>query len=273
VGLAQRVPSYSVFPVRLAFVGKGGAGKSAMAGTFARMVARQGESVLAIDSDPMPGLAYSIGVEVTDAPIPDEAVEERAEGEDGPRYRLRAGLSAAAAVEQYAAVGPDGVRFLQFGKFRTGGQYMRSQLAFRQILDELPEEPWSLVGDLPGGTRQAFYGWGSYARTLLVVAEPTVKSLMSARRLARMALGVDGPERVLAIASKTRSPDDAETVRRATGLEVVADIPWDEALADAEKRGKAPIDEAPDSIAIRAIESLVQRLGEPRHSASQGRSD
>ncbi|MGH9075798.1 MAG: ArsA-related P-loop ATPase, partial [Acidimicrobiales bacterium] len=154
--------------MRLAFVGKGGAGKSAMAGTFARMVARQGTPVLAIDSDPMPGLAFSLGVEVTDAPIPDEAVEERADGEEGPRYRLRAGLSAADAVERYAALGPDGVRFLQFGKFRTGGQFMRSQLAFRQILDELPEDPWTMVGDLPGGTRQPFFGWGSYARTVLI---------------------------------------------------------------------------------------------------------
>lgn len=221
--------------------------------------------MLAIDSDPMPGLAFSIGLERTDAPIPDEAVEERAEGEGGPRYRLRSGLSALEAVERYAAVGPDGVRFLQFGKFSTGGQYMRSQLAFRQILDELPEEPFSMVGDLPGGTRQPFFGWGSYARTVLVVAEPTTKSLMSARRLARLALAVNGPERVLAVASKTRSPDDVETVRRATGLEVVGDIPWDEALADAERRGKAPIDEVPDSEAVKAIGSLVARLGDTRH--------
>ncbi|MGH9070009.1 MAG: hypothetical protein ACRDX8_02280, partial [Acidimicrobiales bacterium] len=232
--------------MRLAFVGKGGAGKSAIAGTFARMVARRGTPVLAIDSDPMPGLAFSLGVEVTDAPIPDEAVEERADGEEGPRYRLRAGLSAAGAVERYAALGPDGVRFLQFGKFRTGGQFMRSQLAFRQILDELPEDPWAMVGDLPGGTRQPFFGWGSYARTVLIVAEPTTKSLMSARRLARLALVKGGPETVRAVASKTRSPDDAELVHRATGLEVVAAIPWDEALADAERRGRAPIDEAPE---------------------------
>lgn len=244
-----------------------------MAGTFARMVARQGTPVLAIDSDPMPGLAFSIGVEVSDAPIPDEAVEERAEGEDGPRYRLRSGLSAAEAVEQYAALGPDGVRFLQFGKFRSGNQFMRSQLAFRQILEELPEDPWAMVGDLPGGTRQAFYGWGSYARTILIVAEPTTKSLMSARRLARLALVADGPQQVLAVASKTRSPEDAETVHRATGLDVVGVIPWDEALADAERQGKAPIDEAPDSIAVRAIESLLERLGDGRLVESRGRSD
>lgn len=257
---AMRPAPGSLRRMRLAFVGKGGAGKSAIAGTFARILARHGPAVLAIDSDPMPGLAYSLGLEVSDAPIPDEAVVERPEGEQGPRYRLRPDLSAVQAVERYTALAPDGVRYLQFGKFRGAGQFMRSQFAFRQILDELPEDPWALVGDLPGGTRQAFFGWGSYARTVLVVVEPTVKSLMSARRLARLGLAKDGPERILAVASKTRSPDDVETVRRGTGLDVVGAVPWDEALADAERQGRAPIDEAPDSSAVRAIESLVSRM-------------
>ena len=61
--------------MRVAFVGKGGAGKSAIAGTFARMVARGGDPVLAIDSDPLPGLAFSLGLAVDDTPpIPDDAV-------------------------------------------------------------------------------------------------------------------------------------------------------------------------------------------------------
>ena len=42
--------------IRLAFVGKGGAGKSTLAGTFARLLGRAGEPVLALDSDPLPGM-------------------------------------------------------------------------------------------------------------------------------------------------------------------------------------------------------------------------
>src|SRR5215213_857141 len=104
--------------LRVAFVGKGGVGKSAVAGTFARTLARTGAPVLAIDSDPMPGLAFSLGIEVTDVGIPNDAVREREEGEEGPRFRLRDGLTAADAVEQYSVAGPDGVRFLQFAKLR-----------------------------------------------------------------------------------------------------------------------------------------------------------
>ncbi len=240
--------------MRIAFVGKGGVGKSAVAGTFARALARTGEPVLAIDSDPMPGLAYSLGLAISDAPLPDEAIEERQEGEDGPRFRLRT-----------AATAPDGVRFLQFGKHRGQTRALfRSQFAFRQIIRQLPEDRWSLIGDLPGGTRQPFSGWGDYARTILVVVEPTAKSLLTGRRLARMALDEEHPRRVVAVANKVREPGDAELVARRTGLEVVGSIPWDEALAEAERQMAAPIDLAPDSAAVQAVESLVEQLSEER---------
>ncbi len=245
----------------MAFVGKGGAGKSAIAGTFARALARQGRPVLAVDSDPMPGLAFSLGLEIDDAPIPDEAVEEKPEGEKGPRWRLRSDLSAVEAVERYAVTAPDGVRFLQFGKIRGDPRTLfKSQLAYRQIVSELPDDRWSVVGDLPGGTRQAFTGWGSFARLVLVVVEPTAKSLLSGRRLARMAKLEHGPETVAAIASKVRQPSDAEMIAHGTGLEVIAAVPWDEALADAERRRLAPIDAAPDCPAVQAVESLADLL-------------
>lgn len=247
--------------MRVAFVGKGGAGKSAISGTFARMLARRGHDVLAIDSDPLPGMAFSLGLDRDDAPLPDEAIEDRQEGEEGPPYRLRAGLSAAEAVERYAVHAPDGVRFLQFGKIRTDARALfRSQLAFRQITRDLPLDRWDLVGDLPGGTRQAFTGWGRYAETYLIVVEPMAKSLLSARRLARLAADADFPVRVAAVANKVTEDGDVELIERRTGLEVLAAVPLEPAFADAERAGKAPIDVVPDSAAVRAVSFLVERV-------------
>ncbi|MDP9070020.1 MAG: hypothetical protein M3N68_01780 [Actinomycetota bacterium] len=250
--------------MRVAFVGKGGAGKSALAGTFARALARMGEPVLAIDSDPMPGLAFSLGLGLTDAAIPPDAVVERAANEEGPRYRLQPGLTAIEAIERYGVRAPDGVRFLQFGNLRRNpAALVRSQFAFRQITRDLPEDGWSVVGDLPGGTRQAFAGWGAYARRFLIVVEPTAKSLLSARRLARLALSESAPE-IVAVANRVRQAGDVELVRSRTGLDVVAAVPWDEALAEAERQGRAPIDAAPDCSAVREVESLAERLRKER---------
>lgn len=250
--------------MKLAFVGKGGSGKSAVAGTFCRFLARQGRPVLAVDSDPLPGLALSLGLDIDDdVRIPDEAVRERAEGERGPRFRLVDGLDVVDAIDRYSVEAPDGVRFLQFGKVKgqaeSGNRLWRSQVAFRGIVNQLPDDRWHVVGDLPGGTRQPFTGWGNFARTVIVVVEPTAAGMLSARRLARM-IDLENIEQVLAIANKVRQEDDADLVAEKTGLEVVGAVPWDDAFADAERHRRAPIDDAPDSAAVREVESIVDRV-------------
>jgi CO dehydrogenase maturation factor len=253
-GSAPTVPA-----MRVAFVGKGGAGKSSLAGTFARVLAGLGERVLALDSDPMPGLALSLGLPSTDAGLPDDAVEEYEE--DGRRrYRLRTGLTGPGAVERYAAQGPDGLRFLQLGKAR-GPRWnnTRPHWAFQRVLDDLPGAGWSVVGDLPGGTRQPFLTWGRYARTFLVVVEPAPASLLSGRRLARLAATAAAPT-VLAVANKVRDSGDAERVADGTGLTVVGAVPFDPAVAEADRLGRALLDADPDAPAVAAVRSLVDSL-------------
>nr|MDQ6928786.1 AAA family ATPase [Actinomycetota bacterium] len=48
--------------MKLAMVGKGGVGKTSISGTLARLLARRGRRVLAIDGDPNPNLALTLGV-------------------------------------------------------------------------------------------------------------------------------------------------------------------------------------------------------------------
>lgn len=250
--------------MRVAFVGKGGAGKSSLAGTFARVLASTGERVLALDSDPMPGMAFSLGLDRTDAGLPDDAVEAYDDEDGRRRYALRAGLTGTETVERYARRSPDGVRFLQLGKAR-GPRWdnTRQHFAFQRVLDDLPGDGWSVVGDLPGGTRQPFLTWGRYAETFLVVVEPAPASLLTARRLARLAATERAP-RVLAVANKTRHPHDAQWVSERTGLDVVGTIPYDPALVDADRKGRAPLDADPHGVTAAAVGLLVQSLQEQK---------
>ncbi len=246
--------------MRVAFVGKGGAGKSSLAGTFIRVLAGTGEQVLALDSDPMPGLAFSLGVPQSDAGLPDEAVEEYADEEGRTRFRLRDGLTGAAAVAQYAARTAEGAYFLQLGKAR-GPQWSntRQHFGFQRVLDDLPGDGWSIVGDLPGGTRQPFLTWGRYARTFLVVVEPTPASLLTGRRLARLATAAQAP-RVLVIANKVREPGDAERVAERTGLQLLGAVPFDPAMGDADRLGRAILDHDPQGPTVTAVRSIVDVL-------------
>ena len=240
-------------------MGKGGAGKSSISGTFARLLAREGDRVLALDSDPMPGMAFSLGVTQDDAGLPDDAVEEY--DADGRRaFRLPPGTTGTDAVERYAVRAPDDVRFLQLGKAR-GPQWnnTRQHFAFQRVVDDLPSEGWSIVGDLPGGTRQPFATWGRYAQTFLVVVEASPSSLLTGRRLARLA-GMAGGPRVVAVANRVRAASDVDQIAAGTGLPVIAAVPYDEAVGSAARVGRPVLDVDADAPSVAAVRSLVRTL-------------
>ena len=94
---------------------------------------------------------------------------------------------------------------------------------------------------------------------VVIVVEPTVKSLEVGRRAAETvreaALG-----RIVVTASRVRDKADAQRVREAfPGLEVGM-VPDDPAVVDAERRGLAPLDAAPDAPAVRALVALAESL-------------
>ena len=97
--------------MKLAVSGKGGTGKTMIAATLARCLARRGYRVLAIDGDSNPNLAMSLGVDpaLADAMRPMPA---RAMTEDG---------AAAGLVDEYAIAGPDGIRLVLAAKVDQAG--------------------------------------------------------------------------------------------------------------------------------------------------------
>lgn len=253
--------------VRVAVMGKGGSGKSMIAGTLARLLARRGHRVLALDSDPLPGLAISLGIDVGDDPMLDGYAEQHESGE----WRFVRDLKPATVVRRAARQGPDGVLFLQFGKVRTRSlePMMSSLQAFRGVIDELSEGPWTIVHDLPAGTRQPFSGWAGGARTFVLVVEPTQKSILTARRLTGITELAEGAC-LVAVANKIRSPTDHEMLAAAVpGVPLIAAVPFDPSVAAADRHGMAPIDRDPRAPAVRALEDLAERL---ESSAKEERS-
>lgn len=252
--------------MRIAFVGKGGVGKSTISGTFARLLARRGFDVLAIDCDPMPGLNFTLGLPVVDVGIPDEATVEGLPGTN-PRFRLRDGLDALGAVNAYTPVGADGVRYLQFGNLRGGAGQFRAQAAFRQIINELPVDQFHLVGDLPGGTRQPMFGWATFADSIAIVVEPTPKSVTTARRLARLREASWAPLELVAVANRVRTDRDASYIATETGLPVVAAVPHDDTVAQADRAGISPLDASATSRFVDAVDALVSRYTSKEEAA------
>ncbi len=247
-------------PLRIVVVGKGGAGKSVVAGTMARILARHGRHVLALDTDTVPGLALSLGAKAPATPPLVGAVEKAEAG----CWRLKEGIGPVRAVQRFSTLAPDGVRVLEVGDHPVSGDraVTPSVQAFYQVIHGLPEakalRAWTMIGDHPAGPRQTAHDWAPYADTLLVVADPTWKSSLTARRLA--ALATARRVGVFMVATKVTSREDAERVADIVDLPVAATVPADEAVLESDRLGAALIDHAPTCAAVRAIEDLVDGL-------------
>ena len=242
--------------MRLAFIGKGGSGKSTVAGTVARLLGRQEGAVLALDVDPLPGLAFSLGL----GQIPEDGLPETlAERREGKGWVLKEEISAESLVDQYAMEGPDGVRFLQLGKM-PGHVKPGSTTAFRHVIESFHRPGWSVIGDLSGGTRQAFAGWSSFATRVVIVSELSASGLLTARRLRRMAETF--PEAAIGLVINKANGNDGQAAAKAVelGIPLWAVLPYDEEMAAAERSGRAPIDIAPHSPVVRAIEQFLEAL-------------
>jgi CO dehydrogenase maturation factor len=92
--------------MKVAVVGKGGAGKTTVSGTLARSLGRSGHSVLALDADanPMLGISLGLGPERTDALVAARQSLDEGEGEHQP--------TAEGIIEAFGTDAPDGVRLV-----------------------------------------------------------------------------------------------------------------------------------------------------------------
>ncbi|MDQ4130205.1 MAG: hypothetical protein M3133_04320, partial [Actinomycetota bacterium] len=102
--------------------------------------------------------------------------------------------------------------------------------------------------------------------TFLLVVEPTWKSALTSRRIARIARARRPDVRVLAVANKVTGPGDSRRVEELLGERLFTSVPADEAVATVDRLGAPLIEHAPSSAAAAAIERLVEDLS----SASSG---
>jgi len=101
-----------------------------------------------------------------------------------------------------------------------------------------------------------------HADTLLIIIEPYFKSLEAAGRVVELARNLGVPT-VYAVANKVQSARDETAIRSfcaTKDLPVMAVVPLDDDVSEAERQGRAPIDFAPDAAAVAAIRGLARAL-------------
>ena len=224
--------------MKLGIVGKGGIGKTTVSALLAETYAAQGKRVLAIDTDSNPNLAYTLGLDAKAADevplLPRSLVVGSGSG----------AISPADLVREYGVTTPSDVTLLHAMRVTQAGAgcTCSSHATVRSLLGAAIEEEADVtLVDMEAGLEHLSRSGGTlaYVDVLLVVMEPTRKSVLTAGRTLALADELGIP-RVYGVGNKAHLPEDAEFFATACaeyGVELAHVIPFDADVVEADRMG------------------------------------
>ena len=239
--------------MKIAVAGKGGSGKTTIAGSLARMLGRKGHGVLALDADtnPMLGVSLGIGPEETDVLM---AIRQGVDSGEVGHEPTVAGM-----IETFGRDAPDGVRLVLASRIeKVDPGCPCCGVSPEQLLRDL-EDDNIVVADLEAGVGTLSRLPENGVDTLLVISEPTVKSTEVARVVSSLARERHPATEVIVVANRINSEADREFVEDSFGQGALI-RPEDPAWTAADRDGSSPVDPDDGSPAMRAVESLADQL-------------
>ncbi len=259
--------------MKIAVAGKGGVGKTFIAGTLARLLSRDGYRVLAVDADPAMNLAFALGVPSAVAsrivPITEnkELIEERTGARQRSGFSMFINLTPTVddIAERYGVMAHDGVRLLVLGTVRSGGSgcMCPANALIRALIRHITlMEGDAVVMDMEAGLEHLGRATVRGFDALLCVVDPGAQSIETAARITRLANEI-GVKEVLVVANKTTTEEDERFIEASLssiGLNLVCSVPFDKNIIRAEALRVAPLDYASSSPAILAIKELERIL-------------
>ncbi len=133
----------------------------------------------------------------------------------------------------------------------------------RGLLGHLIEQPEQLtILDMEASIEHMSRGTPRHTDILLIVAEPYYRSLETVGRMVPLAQEL-GIKQVYAVANKVRGPRDEETIRRYCAerqLDILAVLPFDGEVLEADRSGIPLLDQYPDSAYVKEVAQLREKL-------------
>lgn len=223
--------------MRVAFVGKGGSGKTTMSALFARYLAGQGNPVVAIDADINQHLALVLGLDEQPEPLGARLTELKdwLRG-DNPRIRSAAEMvkttppgrgSRLLAFDDlpHSVPTPEGPRLMVTGPFSEedlGVACYHSKVgAVELLLNHLVDEQGEyVVVDMTAGADSFASGLFTRFDLTVLVAEPTRQGVSVYRQYREYA--ADFEVHIAVIGNKVHGPDDVAFLREHAGADLLA---------------------------------------------------
>jgi CO dehydrogenase maturation factor len=226
-------------------------------------MARRGKRVIVIDGDSNPNVAVALGIDRDVAgaiePLPTSLVSRRLTGGTALRDPVDT------VVKEYGATAADSIQVLLMAmpSHADEGCLCSAHATVSGLLNDVGEQDDVItILDLEASPEHLSRGTTRHVDVLFLVVEPYYRSYETARRMA--ALAAELPiSRVGVIANKIRQPAHLEAVAefcQRHGLHLDGQLPWGDAVLDADLSGTPLFDYDPDGPVVKAVDEVAEHL-------------
>ena len=242
-----------------------------MAGTLARLFAKGGFNVLAIDNDSAMNLSYTLGIEeeVKSKIVPisemKKMIGERTEvkGAGSGVYNINPEVSD--IPDRFKVTGPDNLKLLVLGGIEepASGCLCGENALIRTLLyNLLVKRDEVIVVDFEAGLEHLGRGTAKGIDVMLVVTEPSQKSLDLCLKIIDLSKKL-GVINIYLIANKVIDDSQLNTINdriKTWNVPLYHSIPFDPEIGKADLDGISPLDYNSNSKAINSINGLFNKL-------------
>ncbi len=249
----------------IALAGKGGTGKTSIAAlTVKYLVEKKGGPVLAVDADSNSCLNEALGIEVhaTIGHLREESLQTIRSGSERP-----GGMSMEQLFDyqvQQSIMESRGFDLIVMGRPEGPGCYCAANNIIRKYTDKLSETYSYVVIDNEAGMEHLSRRTTHKVDLLLIVSDPTVRGVRTAKRIDTLVreLDLDIGSHALII-NRVAGEEGLELRKLAEelGLDVAGVIPHDQAIFEYDLQGRPIIELPADSVAVKALYTVLDGFG------------
>lgn len=258
--------------ITIALAGKGGVGKTTVAGMIIKYLAQnQPGSILAIDADPSSNLNMVLGLDLewTVGDIREgmlEQVKSSLSNGGAAMGTMPGGVSKRDYLDYHVRSSlAEGSRFdlIAMGRGEGQGCYCAVNHNLREVIDGMSRHYAYVVIDNEAGMEHLSRRTTRDVQHLFIVSDPTQRGLVAARRIADMRKELDiNIDKSHLIINRLRGgiPVELQAFTEKMNLPLLGTIPADDDLAAFEFSGRPLVELGDESPVYQAVEEMMDQI-------------
>lgn len=246
----------------IAVSGKGGTGKTLVASLIIRSLSNKGKEILAIDADPDSNLPEALGVDVerTVGNIREELKQSIKDDDITPgmdkwnllEYKIMESIVETPKFD-----------LLVMGRPEGSGCYCAVNTMLRKIIETLSSNYEMIVIDTEAGLEHLSRRTTQNVDIMLVVTDPSKKSILTAKRIEELADELDIKfKKIFLVLNRIIPKNEGELLKKINEmeLEVIGTIYEDENVTKYDIEGKPLIDLPKDSNSVVTTSKITSKI-------------